>query len=668
MRINLHDAGLSPHADTGFDYSEAFSRNIGWITEWEQQELRNKTVAIAGMGGVGGAHALTLARLGIGGLHIADFDRFDVANLNRQAGAFISTLNLDKTAILAHMTQDINPELRQKIFAHGVDDTNLDEFLSGVDLFVDGLDFFATDIRRKTFKRCAQRGIPAITAAPIGFGATYLIFMPGAMTFEEYFQMEGLSEERQYVNMALGLNPKRFEAAYLADPSRLNLADKRGPSTAAAVQLCSGVVGAEVVKILLRRGKVYAAPFYHQFDAYHGRWHRGYLRYGNVGPLQSLKRYLGYRTSARLSRNARPAETPAAGSQLMRILDLARWAPSSYNSQPWRFEITGDDTLIVHIQAEGEDRHAYGDASGQATLISGGFLLATIRISASSFGRAMRWTYLGSENSATGSVQHRIEVRLPKDSTIDKDPLCRYIPIRSVDRRAYQMVPLTPAQKAELNAAIGGELRIEWRETFWARWSLARLCARSTDFQLRQPECFRVHKRILDWSRRFSPDGVPAASVGIDPVTLRLTRWAVQSWKRVDVLNRFFAATAIPRLELDLIPGICCAAYFLVSREPEPCGGYRPEALLQTGEHLQRLWLTATRLGLAIQPTFSPLYFARSGRSSCSSSPKLTKLAHSAAGCLPGDGSVLFLGRIGVPRRSPPWARSIRRNLTDLAR
>ena len=47
-----------------FNYDKAFSRNIGWVTEEEQQALRGKKVAIAGAGGVGGVHLLTLARLG----------------------------------------------------------------------------------------------------------------------------------------------------------------------------------------------------------------------------------------------------------------------------------------------------------------------------------------------------------------------------------------------------------------------------------------------------------------------------------------------------------------------------------------------------------------------------------------------------------------------------
>ena len=68
---------MPDRAGPPFDYEEAFSRNLGWVTPAEQQTLRSKRIAIAGLGGVGGAHLLTLARLGIGRFHLADFDRFN---------------------------------------------------------------------------------------------------------------------------------------------------------------------------------------------------------------------------------------------------------------------------------------------------------------------------------------------------------------------------------------------------------------------------------------------------------------------------------------------------------------------------------------------------------------------------------------------------------------
>jgi len=666
LRAHPSESGLSSSNTAGFDYDAAFSRNIGWITQWEQQELRKKTVAIAGMGGVGGQHALTLARLGIGGLHIADLDQFDVANMNRQAGAFVSTIGLDKTAVMARMTRDINPELRLKIFGgkRGVDDQNIDEFLSGVDLFVDGFDFFVLDIRRKVFKRCAELGIPAITAAPIGFGACYVIFMPGGMSFEEYFRFEGLPEKQQYVNFALGLTPKGLHRAYLVDPYRIDLAGKRGPSTAVAIQLCAGVVGAEAVKLLLGQGKVHAAPAYHAFDAYSQRFVRGYLRHGNAGPLQRLKLHLGYKIFGERSRNSRPSEEPVVGSEIERILDLARWAPSGDNSQPWRFKILGEDRLIITITCKTDNIYEYAD--GQPTLLAAGFLLETMRIAASRFGREMQWTYLGSKKSGN-DVHHTVEANLRKTPDIREDNLCPYIDIRSVDRRAYRRTRLTPEQKAELEAALGGEFRLEWREDLSERWSLARLNAMATDIRLRLPEAFPVHKRILDWEQRFSREGVPAAAVGVDPLTLKLMRFVLHDWQRADFFNRFLAGTVIPRVQLDLIPGMFCAAHFVLSRKTEPPPEDAVAALFRTGEALQRFWLTATCLGLAIQPGLAPLCFAYYGRVGAPvfDRGRIAKLARKLTGCFPNDGSVLFLGRIGVSRRLPT-ARSIRRSVADL--
>jgi tRNA A37 threonylcarbamoyladenosine dehydratase len=75
-----------------FNYDKAFSRNIGWFTEQEQTSLKTKKVAIAGCGGVGGIHSLTMARLGVGKFHVADFDEFGIENFSRQVGAMMSTV------------------------------------------------------------------------------------------------------------------------------------------------------------------------------------------------------------------------------------------------------------------------------------------------------------------------------------------------------------------------------------------------------------------------------------------------------------------------------------------------------------------------------------------------------------------------------------------------
>lgn len=269
-----------------FDYSRAFSRNIGWVTRTEQEALRGKRVAIAGAGGVGGWHLLSLVRLGIGKFSLAEFDEFDLVNFNRQAGANMATLGRHKLDVMIDQALAINPELDIRRFPEGVAPSNVLEFLEDADLYIDSLDFFALDVREAVFAACAMRGIPATTVAPLGMGAALLNFLPGEMTFEEYFGFDGHNEVERALRFFIGLAPSRLQMAYLAEASQIDLGAKHGASTIMACMLCAGVAGTEALKILLGRGKVYAAPWSVHFDAYLNRLSRLYRPGGNAHPTQ----------------------------------------------------------------------------------------------------------------------------------------------------------------------------------------------------------------------------------------------------------------------------------------------------------------------------------------------------------------------------------------------
>lgn len=271
-----------------FSYDQAFARNIGWVTEAEQQRLKRSRVCIAGMGGVGGVYLLTLARLGIGAFSIADFDTFSLANFNRQAGATVSSLDRPKIDVMVEMARDINPELDIRVFDRGLTAENLPAFLRDANAYLDGLDFFALDIRSRVFALCAQADIPATTVAPLGMGAALLNFMPGGMSFEEYFRFERQPEAERALRFLVGLSPAMLQMGYLVDPSRVDLAERRGPSTIIAVQLCSGIAAAQVLKAILRRGPLVAAPWGLHFDAYRNKLRRTWRPGGNNNPLQRL--------------------------------------------------------------------------------------------------------------------------------------------------------------------------------------------------------------------------------------------------------------------------------------------------------------------------------------------------------------------------------------------
>jgi molybdopterin/thiamine biosynthesis adenylyltransferase len=279
-----------------FDPDIAFSRTLGLVTPSEMKALRGATVAIAGLGGVGGSHLLTLTRLGIGAFHLADFDSFGLENFNRQTGANMSTLGHRKIDVMSALAREINPGLTLRAFPEGVTPDNLNEFLTGVDLYLDGLDYFSFQMRSAVFKACYEKRIPAITAAPLGMGAALLNFLPGQMSFQEYFDWKDTdSDVTKAIKLLVGLSPAFPQRRYLVDPSYVDFQKGKGPSTPMACELCAGFAGTEALKILLHRGTVKAAPHSLHFDAYTNRFYSRRIWLGNRHPLQRAKMALARR-------------------------------------------------------------------------------------------------------------------------------------------------------------------------------------------------------------------------------------------------------------------------------------------------------------------------------------------------------------------------------------
>lgn len=273
---------------TTFDYAQAFSRNLGWVTPAEQAILRQKRVAIAGLGGVGGVVLLTLARLGIGGFNISDFDHFELANFNRQAGATVSALGRPKVDVMRALALDINPELNIQSFPGGVGDGNLPDFLDQVSLMVDCIDYFCYPARMQLYDACRREGVPVIFSAPLGMGATLIAFDPAGMGFEDYFGLKGCNEQEKAVRFLVGISPTLPQRKYLAYPEIVDFLKRRVPSLAVSCDISAGLLGTAALKILLGRGGLKFAPYSYQFDAYQSSLTCSWRPWGFRNPLQKL--------------------------------------------------------------------------------------------------------------------------------------------------------------------------------------------------------------------------------------------------------------------------------------------------------------------------------------------------------------------------------------------
>ncbi|MBU2572231.1 MAG: ThiF family adenylyltransferase [Gammaproteobacteria bacterium] len=272
-----------------FDYDLAFSRNHGITSCDEQLRLRNATVAVAGMGGVGGDYLITLARAGVGNFNISDFDEFEVANFNRQYGAMVSSIGRSKVDVMNELVLDVNPELNIRAFKEGIDETNIDEFLKGVDVLVDAVEFFEIKTHRLMINACRERNIPAIFGVPLGFGVGMLVYTAKGMSFDDYFDLDyNASEELQVLKMSLGCAPAGFHLKYV-DPSSVDLSKRQAPSIASGCKLATGMVITQALLAILHPDELKPIPHYTCYDARLNRLKKGYLWMGNRNPVQKLK-------------------------------------------------------------------------------------------------------------------------------------------------------------------------------------------------------------------------------------------------------------------------------------------------------------------------------------------------------------------------------------------
>lgn len=275
-----------------YDYFEAFNRNLGFLSLEEQTRLKEARVAIAGLGGTGGAQVHALARMGIGKFSLADLDTFELANFNRQSGATMPNLGRSKTDVARETILAINPEAEITVFEQGICVENIDTFLQEVDVVVDSLDFYCFDERFLLYGKARAKGLWVLTAPPLGFGFTLLMFDPKGMSFENYFGFHSQMTERdRIVALIAGIAPKPFMLRYL-DRKQPDMAGRRLPSVGAAPFMIAGVIATEVTRLLTDKGSVMAAPTVYQFDALLRRFRRRTYWWGMRGPVQRLKRLI----------------------------------------------------------------------------------------------------------------------------------------------------------------------------------------------------------------------------------------------------------------------------------------------------------------------------------------------------------------------------------------
>jgi nitroreductase len=345
---------------------------------------------------------------------------------------------------------------------------------------------------------------------------------------------------------------------------------------------------------------------------------------------------------------------------LLAILNLARWAPSGDNVQSWQFEVVAPRQVVVHCRDTRAD--VVYDLHGHPSQISFGALLETIAIAASAHQLRTEVERQGSEPAPV------FQVRFVADVAVTPSPLIGAIAQRTVQRRPLSRRPLSDEHKRQMEQAVGAGYMIQWIEGA-QRLQAARLMYRNARLRLIMPEAFEVHRSIIDWDNDHSKDKVPAQTLGLDALTLKSMRWAMHSWQRMRAMNRLMGTWA-PRLQMDFLPGLACAAHYVIRAERAPQG---IDDYVAAGRAVQRFWLTLTQLGLLMQPEMTPLIFSSYLRDGIVFTAQqeivdgARQLQQALEVLIAGDvRQAVYMGRLGYG--AAPQSRSFRKDLTDLLR
>ena len=277
--------------------------------------------------------------------------------------------------------------------------------------------------------------------------------------------------------------------------------------------------------------------------------------------------------------------------ELAELIRFGGMAPSGGNAQPWQVLVRPDSLeLALHPKRTG----SLLDVGHLASVFSTGSFLENVCLAASAMGLTHRvkvHEFRGpSDTIATISFLERTE-------PTEKDPLYEQIPRRHTNRQLHHGPAIPQATIEALGNAIGP-------------WPLVRLCAVSSATEkqtaaallgkgqaliIQHHVLFGEMMRELRWTRQEAErtrDGVAISTLELPTAAVLLLR----ALRGCPPLRKLLPRGALEKM-LDASVLGCSHLCVLASREP-----FSTDALVHAGRALQRLWLKATALQLAIQP------------------------------------------------------------------
>ncbi|MBT5953591.1 Rv1355c family protein [bacterium] len=595
------------------------ARNMYKISEEEQIELKAKKIGVVGLS-VGHAIALTIAQERIcGEIRLADFDSIELSNLNR-IRTNVKNIGMNKAILTAREILEIDPFLKLTIFDKGLNTQNYSEFLTEtaqLDLVIEECDCFETKIEIR--KKCKNLNIPVIMHTtdrelldierfdlepdrPLFHGLTNL---------ENKTNLKNLTNEEKIplVLDILGINDAsdRLKSSMLEIEQSIN----SWPQLASSVSNGAGIA-THVARRILLSTHTQSGRYYFDLDEELDKNQPTSTKTesNNLNKSQesiTTNKELVKDISANeyefscakkiiIDKNL-SATVPIIKSKISECIDCANQAPSGGNIQPWKWIIHND---LVFLFIDKSRAGIFLDINYLASHLALGAAAENFKIAAEKNGMTFETIYPDSFPCVAIFKQTK-----KLELTTTMPDLFNEIFKRKTNRKKASKQEIKTSTFSKLTTACES---IEGTKVIFKTdpsdiAELSDIFAESEKCRFFHKQCHEEMYNEIRWNKKEvddSRDGIDIDTLylsNLDLAGLKLSK----SWSVVELLKKVKGGKGIESFSLKQIeksPAIGC----IITDKNDPL------SFFHGGQALEKLWLTASKEGLSLQPMTSICY------------------------------------------------------------
>jgi hypothetical protein len=313
----------------------------------------------------------------------------------------------------------------------------------------------------------------------------------------------------------------------------------------------------------------------------------------------------GYQMNAVSIAAPKPLEICELDQQLAgEAIAAACAAPSADNNQPWKFK---PDGCLIHVFCD-LARRLPSDVDGMFDLLSLGAAIENMSLQLLTRGRTTSVSTSERSPQDSNKLRHVASIDFSQPSNQPVDELASFLQLRQTTRYPFSKKCLSSVQLDQIEAVSirDSQIQLRWVQQRGMINSLASLVALSDSLRFRYQDFHEELHRQLRLSSQHadeSRDGLDYRTLGLPPGAKWLLR-ALRPWSTMSRLNRLGLAKLLSLPSANLVRCSGAIGFLYVDDRS-------PQSMIAGGRAMQRIWLQATRLGLAIQPLGSlPIFLA----------------------------------------------------------